>query len=94
MIEKNVTADDALLGPRGVVSTDGTEPDTKEWTIPSAEPIEDPPHIGAENRIRYFRENLFPYAHRMRNREYNALNRPLQVELIKLQNWIRDVGEG
>ena len=93
MIEKNVTADDALLGPRGVVSTDGTEPDTKEWTIPSAEPIEDPPHIGAENRIRYFRENLFPYAHRMRNREYNALNRPLQVELIKLQNWIRDVGE-
>ena len=29
----------------------------------------------------------------MRNREYNALNRPLQVELIKLQNWIRDVGE-
>ena len=98
MIEKKVTTDDRLPGPEGVVTTNGTEPDIpdpdiEEWTIPNAEPIEDPPHIGAENRIRYFRENLYPYAHRMRNREYNALNRPLQVELIKLQNWIRDVGE-
>ena len=96
MTEKKVTTDDPLPGPQGVVTTNGTEPDIpeiEEWTIPNAEPIEDPPHIGAENRIRYFRENLYPYAHRMRNREYNALNRPLQVELIKLQNWIRDVGE-
>ena len=96
IIEKKVTTDDRLPGPQGVATTGGTEPnipDKAEWTIPNAEPVEDPPHIGAENRIRYFRENLFPYAHRMRNREYNALNRPLQVELIKLQNWIRDVGE-
>ena len=96
MIEKKVTTDDRLPGPQGVVTTNGTEPDIpdiEESTIPNAEPISDPPNIGAENRIRYFRENLFPYAHRMRNREYNALNRPLQVELIKLQNWIRDVGE-
>jgi polyphosphate kinase 2 len=93
MIEKKVTTDDPLLGPQGVVATDGTKPEIEQWTIPNAEPIEDPPHIGVENRIRYFRENLYPYAHRMRNREYNALNKPLQVELIKLQNWIRDVGE-
>ena len=62
-------------------------------TIPDAQPIEDPIHIGSENRIRYFRENLYPYAHRMRNKEYEAQKMPLQVELVKLQNWIREVGE-
>ena len=61
--------------------------------IPDAEPIEDPPNIGAENRIRYFRENLYPYPKKMGNREYNAQLLPLQIELVKLQNWIKDVGE-
>ena len=64
-----------------------------EEAIPNAEPIQDPTHIGAENRIRYFRENLYPYAQRMKRKEYEALKLPLQVELIKLQNWMREVGE-
>ena len=64
-----------------------------EEGIPNAQPIEDPTHIGAENRIRYFRENLYPYAQRMRRKEYESLKLPLQVELIKLQNWMREVGE-
>ncbi len=64
-----------------------------EGGIPNAKPIEDPTHIGAENRIRYFRENLYPYAQRMKGKEYEALKLPLQVELIKLQNWMRDTGE-
>ena len=64
-----------------------------EEPIPNAQPIEDPTHIGAENRIRYFRENLYPYAQRMRRKEYESLKLPLQVELIKLQNWMRDTGE-
>ena len=59
----------------------------------SFEPIEEPPNIGPENRIRHFRENLYPYAFRMRNKEYNRQALPLQVELVKLQNWIREAGE-
>lgn len=93
MIENNSTADDPFARTNAVVATDPILPEVKEPTIPNAEPIEDPTHIGAENRIRYFRENLYPYAHRMSNREYNAQNRPIQVELIKMQSWIRDVGE-
>ena len=65
----------------------------EELTISHDEPVEDHPHIGAENRIRYFRENLYPYANKMRTSEYEAEKLPLQVELIKLQNWIREVGE-
>ena len=68
-------------------------PTEVEEGIPNAQPIEDPTHIGAENRIRYFRENLYPYAQRMGRKEYEALKLPLQVELVKLQNWMRDVGE-
>ena len=77
------------------VSLNGETFDTmdEELIISHAEPIEDPPHIGAENRIRYFRENLFPYPQKMSNKEYNSQKLPLQVELVKLQNWIREVGE-
>ncbi len=64
-----------------------------EKTIPESQPIEDPSGIGPENRIRFFRENLYPYATKMRNREYNAQKQALQVELIKLQNWIKKTGE-
>ena len=63
------------------------------FEIPNALPVDNPANISVENRIRYFRENLFPYAERMRNREYNAQRMPLQIELVKLQNWMREVGE-
>lgn len=93
MIENNLNANDPLTRINSVVATDMIGSEVEEPTIPNAEPIEDPTRIGAENRIRYFRENLYPYAHRMSNREYNAQNRPIQVELIKMQSWVRDVGE-
>ena len=66
---------------------------TAEPTLSGAAPVEDPIHIGSENRIRYFRENLYPYGERMRRREYEALKQALQVELIKLQNSIRNTGD-
>ena len=77
------------------VSSNGESFDLRadDKTIPGSDTIDDSPSIGAENRIRYFRENLYPYANKMRNREYEAENLPLQVELIKLQNWVREVGE-
>ena len=77
------------------VSPNGVFEDSQddEPTIPRAEPIDDPPNIGEENRIRYFRENLYPYAERMRNKEYNQEKLSLQVELVKLQNWIKETGE-
>ena len=35
----------------------------------------------------------YPYAEKMTRHEYEYLKRPLQVELVKLQNWVKDVGE-
>ena len=90
VVDKTVVDETAAASPNGaarIVTSDDF------FEIPNALPIDNPSNISVENRIRYFRENLFPYAERMRNREYNALKMPLQVELVKLQNWMREVGE-
>src|ERR1700683_1336501 len=35
----------------------------------------------------------YPYAEKMSRQEYEYLKRPLQIELVKLQNWVKSVGE-
>jgi polyphosphate kinase len=35
----------------------------------------------------------YPYSQKMTREEYEYLKRPLQVELVKLQNWVKSVGE-
>ena len=35
----------------------------------------------------------YPYSERMTRQEYEYLKRPLQIELVKLQNWVKSVGE-
>ena len=72
---------------------DGHESVKKRSSVLAAEPIDDPKHIDPERRVRYFRENLYPYAYRMSYDEYYDHKFPLQVELVKLQNWIREAGE-
>jgi polyphosphate kinase len=43
-------------------------------------------------RVDTWRED-YPYAERMTREEYEHLKRPLQVELVKLQNWVKDTGQ-
>ena len=35
----------------------------------------------------------YPYSERMSRHEYECAKRPLQIELVKLQNWVKSVGE-
>jgi polyphosphate kinase len=35
----------------------------------------------------------YPYAEKMTREEYEFRKRPLQIELVKLQNWVKSVGE-
>ena len=93
MNEKTLVSEEHSAVMNASVNGDALDTQDAEPIILDAEPIEDPPNIGAENRIRYFRENLYPYPKKMGNREYNAQILPLQIELVKLQNWIREVGE-
>ena len=66
---------------------------SKRPNIPDALPLADPLDISPENRVKYFRENLFPYARRMKSKEYYQQKLPLQVELVRLQNWVKESGK-
>jgi polyphosphate kinase len=35
----------------------------------------------------------YPYAEKMTRDEYEYLKRPLQIELVRLQNWVKDTGQ-
>jgi len=40
-----------------------------------------------------FRKNIYPYKEKLVRDEYEALKYDLQIELLKMQNWLRDSGE-
>ena len=65
----------------------------KKKSVVNAVPIEDPSVIDPETRARYFRNNLYPYPNRMTHEEYYNEKFPLQVELVKLQDWVKATGE-
>jgi polyphosphate kinase len=44
------------------------------------------------NRLETWREN-FPYAERMSHPEYDRVKRQLQIEMLKLQAWVKKSGE-
>ena len=65
----------------------------KTKKVVNAAPIEDLSVIDPGTRARYFRENLYPYPNRMAHEEYYNEKFPLQVELVKLQDWVNATGE-
>ena len=93
MTTNTLAGHDRTDGHSSYVSTEEHPVKKERVRILESEPLDDPLNISPEDRVRYFRENLYPYAHRMRTREYNAQKLPLQIELVKLQNWMRDAGE-
>ena len=72
---------------------DTHEPPEERAAIPGAEAVKDPPNIDEETRVQFFRDSIYPYTHRMDHEEYYAEKFPLQIELVKLQKWVREVGE-
>ncbi len=62
-------------------------------TVDDDDEHDDPVLRYADGRtVETWRED-YPYSERMTRHEYEYLKRPLQVELVKLQNWVKSVGE-
>ena len=62
-------------------------------TVDDDDEHDDPVLRYADGRtVETWRED-YPYSERMTRPEYEYLKRPLQVELVKLQNWVKSVGE-
>ncbi len=62
-------------------------------TVEDDDEHDDPVLRYADGRtVETWRED-YPYSERMTRQEYEYLKRPLQIELVKLQNWVKSVGE-
>ena len=93
MLEKSSTTDKDQLNqdsPNGVIPV---EVGPIVSPILDAEPLDDPQNIVPHVRSRYFRENIYPYGELMRRKEYEAEKRMLQIEMMKLQNSMRETGD-
>jgi polyphosphate kinase 2 len=44
-------------------------------------------------RRELFRKNIYPYSKKLNRKDYEAFKFELQIELLKMQNWVRETGE-
>jgi polyphosphate kinase 2 len=49
--------------------------------------------LGSDGREIIVWKQDYPYAERMSREEYERIKRPLQIELLKMQSWIKDTGQ-
>ena len=61
-------------------------------TVDDDDEHDDPVLLWHGREVDTWRED-YPYAEKMPRHEYEYLKRPLQVELVKLQNWVKSTGQ-
>lgn len=64
--------------------------DEQDIAVSQALPRDEKLSVTAELIQKYFHEGLYPYEDRLPLREYYDLMYPLQVELVKMQNWVKE----
>jgi len=62
-------------------------------TVDDDDEHDDPVLKFADGRVVDTWREDYPYPEKMTRDEYEYLKRPLQIELVKLQNWVKSVGE-
>ena len=50
-------------------------------------------NLGPETIRRVFKEGVYPYTTKMKRREYERQKKGLQVELLKVQRWVKNSGK-
>jgi polyphosphate kinase 2 len=65
--------------------------------IRTRDPVEifdlDAPRLPAKIDKGALRSGAFPYEEKLESESYEKRMRPLQIELVRMQNWVRDAGE-
>ena len=52
-----------------------------------------PTELATTSLKELFKRNIYPYKKKMKRKDYEAEKYKLQIELLKMQNWVRDSGE-
>ncbi len=76
-----------LMNVRESIVSDGTTERNSDQARDAAAPIEDPQGRVVVERI--FRDGVYPYRDKMKRKEYERQKARLQVELLKVQRWVR-----
>jgi polyphosphate kinase 2 len=71
---------------------DSLEAEEPGGELHNVRPLEPGTEISAKLVRQYFLNNEYPYAERLDLRSYYMQKRALQIELVKLQNWVKDTG--
>jgi polyphosphate kinase len=71
---------------------DALEPEESHGPIFNARPLTDPDTADTATIRHYFANGLYPYQERYGIKPYYREKQRLQVELVKLQNWVKDTG--
>ena len=72
---------------------DSLEVDEDTSPLFNPQPHADGDPITRELIRRYFRDNVYPFAERLSIKHYYQEKRLLQIELVKMQNWVKDNGQ-
>ncbi len=72
---------------------DSLEADSPRKSTDGAVPLDPAQKITKKLIRKYFNEVIYPYPEHLAMREYYDQKIRLQIELVKLQNWIRDEGK-
>ncbi len=71
---------------------DSLEVEDPQGRLVNSHPVREGEGMGSDVVRRYFAENLYPFEERLDVRSYYRQKRLLQIELVKLQNWVKDQG--
>ncbi len=52
-----------------------------------------PAELASTSLKELFKRNIYPYKKKMKRKEYEAEKYKLQIELLKLQSWVKETGE-
>ncbi len=61
--------------------------------LPASTPDPVPDHRDPATIARVFQEGIYPYRHKLKRRKYDREKRRLQVELLKVQSWVKRSGQ-
>lgn len=71
--------------------------ESKTAKITDIQPKQDPANLEVPSKKTTLKEiykrGSYPYAEKMLRTEYESLKQPLQIELLKMQNWVKETGQ-
>ncbi len=78
-----------ILGSQG----NGAAGGAPQEELPAPDQVLAALRIDPDARARIFREGVYPYQRKLRNSAYEVQKQRLQVELLKVQNWVKETGQ-